>query len=128
MLMRRAAFVVLTLLLTLSACKGGGSAKLEGHWRGTRAEGVRPEITEPANRLASEIEILAKGNQIAVSTSGKKQQSSYVVDSEDKSTVVIHTEADGAKAKETFVVAEDGKTMVWKLGDGRTIHFTKVTK
>jgi hypothetical protein len=126
--MCRAAFVAFTLALTVSACKGGGSAKLEGHWRGTRAEGVRAEVTEPADRFASETEIIAKGNQIAVSTSGKKHQSSYVVDSDDKNTVVIHTEADGANAKETFVVAEDGKTMVWKLGDGRAIHFTKIAK
>ena len=109
-----------------AGCKHSGSAKLEGRWRGTRAEGVSPAVQEAANTFATQTEIVAKGNLISITTpSTKPQQSAYVVDDESKTTVVLHTEKD-VTTKETFAFNNDGKTMSWRIGDGRTIVFTKL--
>lgn len=110
-----------------AGCKHPGSAKLEGHWRGTRADGVGPLVQDAANAFALGTEITARGDKIIVSTpQSKGQQSTYVVDDENKTTVVVHTEKDGIANKETFIVSEDGKTMIWRLGEGRTITFQKL--
>jgi hypothetical protein len=112
-----------------ASCKSSGSAKLEGRWRGQRADGVVPEMQPQANAFAAGTEIIAKGDQIAISTpAGKHPQSTYAVDSEDKGSVVIHTEKDGATARETFTFSDDGKTMTWRVDANRTIVFTKVDK
>ncbi|MBX3186143.1 MAG: hypothetical protein KF819_03970 [Labilithrix sp.] len=115
------------LAVSAAACKHPGSAKLEGHWKGTRADGVPPGVQDAANSFALGTEIIVKGNQITVTTpAAKGQTSTYVVDDENKTTVVLHTEKDGPNAKETFALGEDGKTMTWRLGEGRTIVFQKV--
>ncbi len=102
------------------------SSKLEGHWRGTRADGVPPGAQDAANTFATQTEIVARGNQITVSTPGSKgQPGPFVVDSETPAVVLVHTEKDGASNKETFAFTDDGKTMTWRLGDGRTITFQK---
>ena len=49
-----------------------------------------------------------------------------MVDDEKGSIVVLHTEKDGAANKETFQFGGDGKTMTWRLGDGRSILFQKL--
>lgn len=117
--------IVLAVAILATGCKHSGSAKLEGRWRGTRAEGVAPAAQEAANTFATQTEIVAKGNLISISSpTVKAQQAPYVVDDESKTTVVLHTEKDVA-TKETFAFDLDGKTMSWRVGDGRTIVFTK---
>src|SRR4029079_19102063 len=97
-----------------------------GHWRGVRAEGVEPNAQTAANTFATGSEIIARGNQIMVSTPrGPGQQATYFVDREYKKTLVIHTDRDGVKNKETFSCGADGKTMTWRMGSGRTIAFNK---
>lgn len=130
---RSRAFVafVAPVAFALFACAGcghKGSAKLEGHWKGTRAEGVGVNVQDAANAFATGSEITAKGNQIAISTPGsnpKKDSATYVIDDEQKTSLTLHTDKDGASNKETFAFADDGKTMSWKLGDGRAIVFAK---
>ncbi|MDB4938287.1 MAG: hypothetical protein JWP87_5259 [Labilithrix sp.] len=122
--------LVLALAITMApaasiGCKHSGS-KLEGHWRGTRADGVSA-AQDAANAFATSTEITARGNVITVSTpSSKGQQGTFVVDSENANTVVLHTDKDGPANKETFAFSDDGKTMVWRLGEGRTITFQKI--
>jgi hypothetical protein len=107
-------------------CKHPGSQKLEGHWRGLRAEGVGA-AQEQANAFALQTEIIARGDKITISTpQARGQQSTYIVDDENKTTVIVHTEKDGAANKETLRFSEDGKTMTWTLGEGRTIVFQKL--
>jgi len=121
------ALTMLGSVATASGCKHPGSAKLEGHWRGTRAEGVEPRVQDAANAFALGTEIIARGNQITVSTpQSRGQQGTYTVDDENKTTLVLHTDKDGANAKETFTFSDDGRTMTWRLGEGRTIVFTKL--
>ena len=102
------------------------SSKLEGHWKGTRADGVAAGAQDSANAFATQTEIVARGNTITISTPGTKgQQATFVVDSESPSVVLVHTDKDGPANKETFSFTDDGKTMTWRLGDGRTITFQK---
>lgn len=123
--MRRLA-LALAIALAIG-CKHPGSAKLEGHWRGLRADGVGGPTQEAANTFATQTEIVARGNQLTVTTpSAKGQVGTYVVDDENKTTVVLHTDKDGPQNKETFHFAEDGKQMTWQLGEGRSIVFKKL--
>ena len=116
----------LLLALALAACKQAGSPKLEGRWRGQRAEGVAPDLPIQANAFAASTEIIAKGDQIAISTPGGKSQSTYYVDVEENGSLVIHTEKDGTNARESFTFGDNGRTMSWKVDDRRTIVFAKV--
>jgi hypothetical protein len=119
--------VAIAALTFLGGCKRSGSAKLEGHWRGTRAEGVGAIAQDAANAFAVQTEITAHGNLITVSTPDSKgKQGSYVVDDENKTTVVLHTDKDGPTSRETFAFTDDDKTMTWRLGEGRTIIFQKL--
>lgn len=128
--MRKLVRPLATFALTVFAIacsKHPGSAKLEGHWRGTRADGVVSGAQDAANAFATQTEITARGNLITVSTPGSKgQQGTYTVDDENKNTVVVHTDKDGPANKETFSFSDDGKSMVWRLGEGRTITFQKL--
>jgi hypothetical protein len=124
---RRNVLVLALLLAGAAACKHSGSAKLEGRWRGTRAEGVAPAVQEQANTFATQTEIVAKGNAITITTPAAKPQSAtFTVDDENKTTLVVHTDKDGPANKETFSFADEGRTMTWRLGEGRTIVFTKL--
>jgi hypothetical protein len=123
----------LVLALAIAYVSGAGtigckhpSSKLEGRWKGTRADGVPAAVQDAANAFATQTEIVAHGNQITVSTPGSKGQATpFVVDSETPAVVLVHTDKDGAADKQTFSFTEDGKTMTWRLGDGRTIIFQK---
>jgi len=124
---RRNALLLALLFVGAAACKRSGSAKLEGRWRGTRAEGVPPAVQEAANTFATQTEIVAKGSSITISTPAAKPQSAtFTVDDENKTTLVVHTDKDGLANKETFAFADEGKTMTWRLGEGRSIVFTKL--
>lgn len=123
----------LVLALAIAYVSGAGaigckhpSSKLEGHWKGLRADGVPAAVQDAANTFATQTEIVARGNQITVSTPGTKgQPTPFFVDSETPAVVLVHTDKDGAADKQTFSFTEDGKTMTWRLGDGRTIVFQK---
>ena len=118
--------VAIAALVSSIGCDAPGSAKLEGRWRGTRAEGIGAGAQDAANAFAKQTEITARGNQITVSTpQSKGQPGTYVLDDENKTTLVLHTEKDGASNKETFVFGQGGE-MTWRLGEGRSIVFQKL--
>ena len=119
--------LVLALAIAGSiGCKHPGS-KLEGHWKGTRAEGVGPTAQDAADAFAKQTEIVAKGTTITITTPGAKPQTAtFVVDSESAGTIVVHTDKDGTANPQTLTFADEGKTMVWRLGEGRTITFQRV--
>ena len=88
---------------------------------------MTPAVQEAANTFATQTEITAKGNQITIVTPAvKPQAAAFTVDDENKTTLVLHTDKDGLSNKETFSFADEGKTMTWRLGEGRTIVFTKL--
>ena len=125
--MRNVALLSL-VVLAFVACKHPGSPKLEGRWRGTKADGVSGDAQNGANIFAMGTELVARGNQIAITTpAGKPQQGTYFVDSEEKNTVVIHTDKDGPQ-RETFTFSDDGKTMTWRLDERRSITFQRIAQ
>ncbi len=111
-------------LLALCACGHGGSARLEGRWKGKIAEGVSPDAQSAANAFAAEAEIDVRGDEITVITSRDKQTGSYKVIREDKSQVTIVTDKDGPNDTQTFTLVDD-KTLKWNVLDGKTITFTR---
>lgn len=116
--------VVATLLLLLAGCRRG-SAKLEGRWKGVRAEGVDPTSAQKAEVFATSTEIVAIGDKIAIQTpAGRSQTSTYTIDKEDATTLVIHTDRD--PNAETFTFNEKGDTMVWRIDETRRIWFKKL--
>lgn len=117
--------VLTATLIILAACRPSGSKKLEGHWRGIKAEGVDPGAQSSATQFAAGMEIIAQGNQIAIQTqAGRSPTATYFVDKEDGATLVIHTDRD--PATETFLFNEKGDLMVWRIDQTHTITFKKV--
>ncbi len=120
----RRLFAALTLALLFACTKHGASAKLEGHWKGQRVDGVPPEAQANANAFAIGTDIIAKGNQIAFSTPAQKGlQATFTIESEDKSSVVLRT--DKGDGPQTLSFSEDGRTMSWQIDDKRRMVFLK---
>jgi hypothetical protein len=115
--------LLLPLLAALVACHGG-SPRLEGRWRGVRAEGVPPEATSAANAFAASLELDVKGDAITVTTAKDRQSGRYKVVKEDKMTLVITTDKDGAAEPQTFTFVDD-KTLKWAVLEGRAIVMVK---
>jgi hypothetical protein len=116
--------LVLAFLVLAACAKHTGSQKLEGHWRGQKADGVPDTAQVPANTFAAATEIFAQGNQIAIQTpAGRPPAATYTIDKEDANTLVIHTDRDGT---ETFSFNAQGNVMVWKIDAQRSITFVKV--
>ena len=94
-----------------------------------RADGAfaSVEAQGQANGFAMTTEIIAKGDQILISTaSNKNQQATYTVDAEGDREVTIHTDRDGPQGRETFTFSDDLKTMTWKIDASRGIVFQKI--
>lgn len=107
------------------ACGRGGPSRLEGHWRGVRAEGIAGEAQETAaNAFASAMELDIKGDSITVSTGKDRQSGRFRVVREDKATLVLTTEKDGPDEPQTFTFV-DARTMKWAVLEGKTIVFVK---
>ncbi len=123
-----AAALAAPLLAFAVGCKHPGSQKLEGRWKGQKADGVPDSAQISANSFATNTEIIAQGNQIAIHTPGGRNipgaMATYTVDKEDPTTLVIHTDRDGSA--ETFTFNEKADVMVWKIDDRRSITFKKV--
>jgi hypothetical protein len=123
--MRRGAFALLAgCAWGAAACGHSGAARLEGHWKGVRAEGVPSDQQGAANSFAASMELDVKGDSITVSTSKDRQSGHYRIVREDKGSVVLTTEKDGPDEPQTFTFV-DAKTMKWSLLEGRSIVFVK---
>jgi hypothetical protein len=110
-------------LFLLAGCSHG-SARLAGHWRGVRAEGVPPAVDDAANGFAGKMQLDFSGNDITVTTASGKDSAHYKVVSEDKSTTVIATDKDGTSEPQTFTFVDD-KTMRWQVIPGKAVVFNK---
>ncbi len=123
--MRKLALAGLLLTASTVACKHPGSQKLEGHWKGAKADVVDPNVQIQANAFAAGTEIIALGNQVAIQTpAGRNPAATYIVDKEDATSLVIHTDRDGTT--ETFTFNEKADQMVWHVDANRSITFRKI--
>ena len=112
------------ILSVVAACHGDGAPRLQGKWRGVRAEGVTPDTVVAANAFATATEIDVKGDAITVITPKDKQSGRYKVVKQDKTMLVITTDKDGADDPQTFTFVDD-KTVRWAVLDGKSIVFAK---
>ncbi len=112
------------ILSSVAGCHGDGATRLQGRWRGVRAEGVTPEAVSAANAFATATEIDVKGDAITVTTPKDKQSGRYKVVRQDKSSLVITTDKDGTDDPQTFTFVDD-KTLRWAVLDGKSILFAK---
>lgn len=117
----RRGVAVLLLGLALVACKKG-SPRLQGHWKGSRAEGVATESQAVADRFAGQLEMDFKGDAVTVTAKGAAQTAKYHVVREDKGQVVIATDRD--PDEQTFLMESD-TTMRWAVASGQTITLKK---
>lgn len=106
------------------ACGGRGSPRLQGKWKGLRAEGVAAGALAAANSFAAGMRLEVNGDAIVVTTSKDRQSGHYKVVKEDKASVIITTDRDGPTEPQTFTVADD-KTLKWAVADGQTLVFTR---
>lgn len=119
-----AAVVALAVAGALTACRNAGSARLEGHWKGTKVEGVSPDAQARANDFATQTELDVKGDVITITFPKDKQSGKYKVLAETKAQLFIVTDRDGDADRQTFTFIDD-KTMKWTVLDGKTITFAK---
>ncbi len=119
-------WVALIFTLSLLGCRHGGSAKLEGRWKGVRVEGVTSDLQAQADVFATGTEIEVKGDGITVATPASKAKvaGKYKVVKEDKSILILYTDGDGQNDAQTFTFIDE-KTMKWTVVDGKTITFKK---
>lgn len=114
----------IALLFCAAGCKHQGSQKLEGHWKGQRADGVPETSVQAANVFAQGSDIYAQRDQITINTpGGRNAWAVYTIDKEDATTLVLHTDRD--PGAETFMF-NDTNTLVWKVDAQRSITFKRV--
>lgn len=116
--------VLLVFSLALAGCKKSPQARLEGHWRGSKVEGVSADVQAAANAFAVQMELDFKGETVSVRTTREKQSSKYKVVRSDKTSVVIVTDADGATDEQTLTFVTDD-SLKWKVLDGKAVTFLK---
>ncbi len=121
---------VTTVLVFGAACVAGCSShssptRLEGRWKGTFVEGVPPESQAAAMAFARAMEITVKGESITVMTGSERQEGRFVVDAEDKASLVLHTDRDGIGDRQTFTFNND-KVMKWQVAEGKPVLITFV--
>jgi len=119
---RRLVWPLVGLLLVVGC--NHGSARLAGHWRGVRAEGVPPSEDDAANGFAGKMQLDVSGDVITVTTAAGKETGHYKVVSEDKGTTVIATDKDGPSEPQTFTFVDE-KTLRWQVVPGKAVVFNK---
>jgi len=110
------------LVLGVLACTPVGSARLQGRWRGVRAEGVPGDASASANSFAFHTQLYFQGYELTAVFPHQAQSGRYRIVREDPASLVLTTDADGPSAPETFTFAADG-TMRWAIVPGRAIIF-----
>ncbi|MEO7111633.1 MAG: hypothetical protein ABI183_14430 [Polyangiaceae bacterium] len=108
----------------MSGCHKAGSPRLEGKWRGGKAEGVLPASQAAATQFALDTELDFNADNITVRTPSSKQSSKYKVVREDKRSIIIETTADGPGDPQTFTF-DDERNMRWQILPGKTVSFVK---
>jgi hypothetical protein len=115
---------VLLALVFASACDLATSRRLEGRWRGVRAEGVGPEASSAANAFATSTELYVKGSTLTVTSPKGRQVGRFRVVAESPTTLIIAADKDRSAEPETFTFV-DNKTMKWSALEGKYIVFTR---
>jgi hypothetical protein len=113
----------LLVLVALTACGSKGSARLEGSWKGLRAEGVLPHQQAAADSYALGTAFEFKGENVTLKSPKSSSTTRYKVEKDEGSTIVIRGDKD-AKDPQTFTFI-DPKTFRWSTAPGQSLVFTK---
>ena len=114
----------LCLVACVSGCHKAGSPRLEGKWRGGKAEGVLPASQAAATQFALDTELDFEADNITVRTTNSKQSAKYKVVREDKRSIIIETDRDGPNDPQTFTF-DDERNMRWQILPGKTVSFVR---
>jgi len=115
---------IAVLVGSMPACAGAGASRLQGHWRGTRADGVSGDVSAAANAFAASLSIDVTGDSMVVVQGAHRQVGRYRVLEEDGAKLVLSTDTDGPLDPQTFVFV-DPDTMRWDVLAGKEIVFTR---
>jgi hypothetical protein len=113
----------LFVVLALTACGSKGSARLEGNWKGVRAEGVQPHQQAAADSYALGTTFEFKGENVTLKSPKSSSTIRFRVEKDEGSTVVIAGDKD-PKDPQTFTFI-DPKTFRWSTAPGQSIVFAK---
>lgn len=120
---QRAALVVAAALLG-TACGRAGCPRLEGKWRGVRAERAAGDTPPSAMAFARGTVLEVNGDTIRVTTPTETQSGHYRVVYENDTTVTIATDRDGPDVPQTFTF-EGPSAVRWLAAEGESIVFGK---
>jgi hypothetical protein len=115
--------LALLCLTLLSACKGG-SPRLEGHWKGAKAEGVPVEQEAAATQYAQSLELWFKGDSLTVQSAGAKRAGNFKVVKDEPDQVTIKSTFANVEQQEVFVIV-DANTVRWTVAQGRMVSLKK---
>jgi hypothetical protein len=106
----------------LLGCGGKGKARLEGTWRGQKAEGA--DIQASASDFAKQTTLEFKADQLTIRLPSGSVASKYAIKKEDGNALTLTTEKDGADDPQVFTFV-DPKTLKWAPLPGTTLVFAK---
>jgi hypothetical protein len=115
---------IVCVFILLSACGGKGQARLEGSWKGTKAEGVPKEAQVAADDFARNTSLEFKGDLLTIHSPRAVQSGKYKIKKEDKTSLVLTTDKDGEADPQTLTFS-DPKTLKWAVFEGKVIVFVK---
>jgi hypothetical protein len=121
------ALALCAMASSTTACGRAGSARLEGRWRGVRAEGGSGGSSESlvaANLFALRTELEVSGDTMKITTGTETQVGRYRVVYENDTSVTITTDKDGPDAPQTFTF-EGPRALRWLAAQGESLVFAK---
>lgn len=121
------AALFVALVCGATGCAKTASERIVGKWKGAKADGVVADMQAAADEAAKAMELEFKKDAVTIRSSKDRDPMTarYVVLREDKRSVVLVTEQDGAKDEQTLTLDDDA-TMRWQVMQGKTITFSRV--
>jgi hypothetical protein len=107
-------------------CQKTASERVIGKWHGVKADGVIADVQPAANEAANGMQLEFKKDVVVIRPAKDKDPltARYIVLREDRRSVVVVTEHDGARDEQTLTL-DDDDTMRWQVLQGKTITFER---
>ncbi|APS00576.1 hypothetical protein BCY86_07735 [Pajaroellobacter abortibovis] len=112
------------LVALWSACTQQGVPQLQGTWRGSKAEGVRPEAQGVANQWVAQLELSFKKDTLSISLGTDKKTGHYTLIQAQENTFVILADKDKPNETQIFTLITPN-TLKWSVGEGQNIVLTR---
>jgi hypothetical protein len=119
-----AGLVAVAIALAALACERTGCPRLEGRWRGVRAESTLGESVAAATQFAQKTQLDVRGDTLTMTTPTETQSGRYRVVYENETSVTITTDKDGPDAPQTFTF-EGPRALRWLAQEGESMVFAR---